>query len=48
MFLKDIRQFQGYTGEKIADFDLNLAFPECNSNFNSTMALKWFTKLKVV
>ena len=34
--------------KKIADFDPNWAFPDCNSSLNSPMALKWCTKLDVV
>ena len=32
--------------KKIVDFDLNWLFPDCNSNLNSLMAMKWCTKLK--
>ena len=38
---------QGHTGQKIADFDPNWAFPDCNSSLNSHVALKWCTKLEV-
>ena len=41
-------KFQGHSGQKIADFDPNWAFPDCNSSLNSPMALKWCTKLNVV
>ena len=34
-------------GTKIADFHPNGAFPDCNSNLNSTMAMKCCTKLEV-
>ena len=34
--------------KKIAYFDLNWAFPDCNSSLNSPMAFKWCTKLDVV
>ena len=41
--------FQGHTGQKkIADFDPNLAFPDCISSLNSPMALKWCAKHDVV
>ena len=40
--------FQGRTEQKIADFDPNWAFPDCNSRLNSLKALKWCTKLNVV
>ena len=33
--------------KKIADFDPNWAFPDCNSSLNSLMALKWYIKLNV-
>ena len=32
---------------KIANFDPNWAFPECNLRLNLPMALKWCTKLEV-
>ena len=41
-------KFQGHKGQKIADFDPNWAFPECNFSLNSLMDLKWYTKLDVV
>ena len=41
-------KFQGHTGQKISDFYPNWAFPDCNSNLNSPMDLKWCTKLGVV
>ena len=47
-FSRSSVKFQGHTGQKIADFDPNWAFAECNSIFNSPMALKWCTKLDVV
>ena len=31
-FWRSSVKFQGHSGEKIADFDLNLAFPDCNSS----------------
>ena len=34
-------KFQGHTGQKIADFDPNWAFPDCNFSFNSPTDLKW-------
>ena len=42
--------FQGHPsnfkshGTKIADFDPNLAFPDCNFSLNVTMAMKWMHK----
>ena len=38
---------QGHTGQKVADFDPNWAFPHCNSSLNSPMTLQWCTKLNV-
>ena len=38
--------FQGHTAKKIYDFDPNWAFPDCNSNLKSLMAMKWCTKLE--
>ena len=46
--LRSSIKFQGHTGQKIDDFDPNLAFPDCNSSFNSPMALKWCTKLDLI
>ena len=46
-FFKVIRQFSRSDGTKIADFDSNWAFPDCNSSLNSPMAWKWCTKLEV-
>ena len=40
-------KFQGHTALKLVEFDLNWAFPDCNSNLNSPMATKWCTKLEV-
>ena len=40
-FSRSAVKFQGSTGQKIADFDLNWAFLDCNSSLNSPMALKW-------
>ena len=47
-FSRSSVKFQGHRGQKIIDFDLNLAFPDCNSSLNSPMALKWCTKLDIV
>ena len=38
---------QGHTIQKIADFDPNWEFPDCNSSLNLPMATKWRTKLEV-
>ena len=39
-------KFEGHTGQKIADFDLNWAFLDCNSSLNLLMAIKWCTTLE--
>ena len=39
-------KFQGHIALKIVEFDLNWAFPDCNSSFNSPMAMKCCTKLE--
>ena len=38
-------KFQDHTGQEIADFDPNWAFPYYNSRFDLPMALKWCTQL---
>ena len=40
-------KFQGHTALKLVEFDLDWAFPDCNSSLNSPMATKWCTKLEV-
>ena len=47
-FSRSSAKLQGHTGQTIADFDPNWAFPDCNSSFNSLMALKWYTEFGVV
>ena len=47
-FSRSSVKFQGHTGQKILDFDPNWAFPDCNSNLNSSMALKWSTRLDII
>ena len=47
-FSRSSIKFQGHTGQKITDFDLNWTFPDCNPSLNSKMALKWRTMLDVV
>ena len=47
-FSRSSIKFQGHTGQKIPNFDPNLAFLDCNSSLNSPMGLKWCTKLDVV
>ena len=47
-FSRSSVKFQGHTGQKILDFDPNWAFPDCNSNLNSSMALKWCTRLDII
>ena len=44
--LRSSIKFQGHTAKKIIDFDQSWAFPDCNSSFNSLMAVKWYTKLE--
>ena len=36
---------QVHTAKNIIEFDPDLAFPDCNSSFNSLMDLKLYTKL---
>ena len=45
-FSRSYTKFQGHTALKIVEFDPNWAFPDCNSNLNSPMAMKCCTKLK--
>ena len=40
-------KFHGHTGQKIANFDPNWAFLDCDYSLNSPMGLKWCTKLGV-
>ena len=46
MFSRSYVKFQGQTALKIVKFDLNWAFPDCNSSLNSPMAMKCCTKLE--
>ena len=46
-FSRSYVKFQGHMNKKIANFDLNLEFPDCYSSLNSQMAMKWCTKLEV-
>ena len=39
-------KFQGHTALKIVEFDPKWAFPDCNSSWNSPMAMKCCTKLE--
>ena len=45
-FLRSSVKLQGHTAKKIDDFDLDWAFPDCNSSLNSSMAMKCCTKLE--
>ena len=45
-FSRSSVKFQGHTGQRIADFDLIKAFPDCNLSLDSLMVLKWCTKLE--
>ena len=47
LFFKVIHQISRSHGTKIADFDPNWGFPDCNSSLNSLMAMKWCTKLDI-
>ena len=47
LFFKVIRQISRSHGSKIVEFDLDWAFPECNSSLNSPMATKYCTKLEI-
>ena len=47
-FSRSSIKFQGHAGQKIVDFDLNWGLPDCNCSLDSSMALKWCTKLDVV
>ena len=40
-------KFQGHTALKIAEFDPDWAFPDCNCSLNTQMATKWCSKLEV-
>ena len=40
--------FKATRNNKIANFDPNWAFPDCNSSMKSPIALKWCPKLDVV
>ena len=48
LFARSSIKFQGHTGEKIANFDPNWAFLDCNCSLNSPMGLRWCTKLDVI
>ena len=47
LFFKVIRQISRSHGAKIAEFDPDWAFLDCNSSLNSPMAMKCCTKLEV-
>ena len=46
-FARSSVKFQGHTALKIAEFDPDWAFPDCNSSLNLPMATKCCTKLEV-
>ena len=48
LFFKSYVKFLGHTGQQIADFDPNWAFPDSNSSLNSPRGLRWCTKLDVI
>ena len=43
LFWRSSVKFQCHTAKKIVDFDPNWAFPDCNSNLISPVAMKWCT-----
>ena len=45
-FSRSSIKFQGHIALKIVEFDSNWAFPDCNSSWNSPMAMKCCTKLE--
>ena len=45
-FSRSSVKFQGHIALKIVEFDLDWAFPDCNSSLNSPMAMKCCTKLE--
>ena len=47
LFFKVIRHISRSHGSKNCEYDLDWAFPDCNSSFNSPMATKWCTKLEI-
>ena len=47
-FSRSSIKFQGRTRQKIAAFDRNWVFPDCNSSLNSPMDLKRCPKLDVI
>ena len=47
-FSRSYVKLQGHTALKIVEFDLNWAFPDCNSSLNSWMTMKCCTKLETV
>ena len=46
-FSRSSVKFQGLAALKIAEFDPDWAFPDCNSSLNAPMAMKCCTKLEV-
>ena len=45
-FSRSSVKFQGHIALKIVEFDLNWAFPDCNSSLNSPMAMKCCTNFE--
>ena len=45
-FSRSSVKFQGHIALKIVEFDLNWAFPDCNSSLNSPMAMKYCTNFE--
>ena len=46
-FSRSSVKLQVHTAKKILDFDPIWAIPDCNSSFNTPMAMKWCTELEV-
>ena len=46
-FWRSSVKFLRHRALKIVELDPDLAFPDCNFNLNSPMAMKWYTKLEV-
>ena len=45
-FWRSSMKFKGHMKQKIANIVLIWAFPDCNSNLNSLMTMKWCIKLE--
>ena len=47
LFFNVICEISRSQGTKIANFDPNWVFSDCNSSLNSPMVMKWYTKFEV-